>query len=366
MSDFSSKREFGLDLVRALAILGVVISHSLPLFVMAGRKPYMDMAGGYGVELFFVLSGFLIGSIFIRECDSGLSAGSLKRFWVRRWMRTLPAYYAALLFSYWWKGHVELSYLLFLQWPVNGIGFDIMQISWSLAIEEWFYILLPIVTLLVAPFARKHTIVWVAVLLIAVGFAYRVYALLHSVEIFETIRDARVNSLRFDGIAMGVLLAYANTRVGLRELMAGRQEQLRRVALAMLTVMGIYFFREKLGFAAPHWFEVLFQHTAVDISCVLFVVYWYCFPPQWSGWRARAVYYVSLTSYSNYLWHFYVMQYLYFHSHTRGFWMVALYYVLVALVATLMHWLTERPFLALRERMRFFGAKHELAPELAK
>jgi peptidoglycan/LPS O-acetylase OafA/YrhL len=92
-----SNRVFGLDLMRAMAILFVMISHAelqLPESLKAvNRLFYFD-----GVLIFFVLSGFLIGSIFIKQLEENQQGGNvLLKFWKRRWLRTLPAYLFTLI-----------------------------------------------------------------------------------------------------------------------------------------------------------------------------------------------------------------------------------------------------------------------------
>jgi len=86
------KRIIGLDSLRAIAILLVLMAH----FVNK-----LDFLGLYGVELFFSLSGFLIGGILYRSMASEhcWSFKHVKSFWVRRWWRTLPNYYLFLLVS---------------------------------------------------------------------------------------------------------------------------------------------------------------------------------------------------------------------------------------------------------------------------
>ncbi|MBY0229087.1 MAG: acyltransferase, partial [Gemmataceae bacterium] len=120
-----------LDALRAVAILWVVLLHlALAGYLPAIASPFLQklvMAGDIGVDLFFVLSGYLIASIMLGEfADTG--GLRLGRFWHRRWMRTLPAYYATLAlvalgdlahrhpvpWSHAW------SYLFFLQTSVLG------------------------------------------------------------------------------------------------------------------------------------------------------------------------------------------------------------------------------------------------------
>ena len=93
-----SKRVFGLDLMRAIAIINVVIVHASWMNIFP-NYPWIPIIPG--VELFFVLSGFLIGTIllntFLNEERFGVK--QMARFWKRRWFRTLPNYYLILLFN---------------------------------------------------------------------------------------------------------------------------------------------------------------------------------------------------------------------------------------------------------------------------
>ena len=77
--------------MRAMAIILVLICHS------GLESPLMYQLGFYGVELFFVLSGFLIGQIIIRDVLQRPSTKTLITFYKRRWLRTLPLYYMILL-----------------------------------------------------------------------------------------------------------------------------------------------------------------------------------------------------------------------------------------------------------------------------
>jgi peptidoglycan/LPS O-acetylase OafA/YrhL len=92
-------RVFGLDLMRALAIIFVVMGHGSMLEKANTNFPWIPLIDG--VELFFVLSGFLIGGILLKIFQSKDSFGlkTIGNFWVRRWFRTLPNYYLILIIN---------------------------------------------------------------------------------------------------------------------------------------------------------------------------------------------------------------------------------------------------------------------------
>lgn len=142
----ADKRNFGLDLIRSLAIFFVVVTHSQRhvRVVDADFRMYTKIDG---VTLFFVLSGFLIGQIIFRAIRNEGSS-SLIRFYNRRWWRTLPNYYFFFLlhivfyFLFGIGDNIDWRGLLFLQNLVAPpTGF--FRESWSLAVEEWFYLVFP-------------------------------------------------------------------------------------------------------------------------------------------------------------------------------------------------------------------------------
>jgi peptidoglycan/LPS O-acetylase OafA/YrhL len=134
------ERNFGLDVIRALSILFVIIAH---------RFNVKYEIGVVGVQIFFILSGFLIGQILLKDFQEHINFNKVIHFWKRRWFRTLPLYYLVLIFKimlygnpYGWK---MIVYFLFLQANILGINF--FGVSWSLVVEEWFYLFLPLATL---------------------------------------------------------------------------------------------------------------------------------------------------------------------------------------------------------------------------
>ena len=164
-------RVFGLDVYRAVAILLVVMSHASyftgSMFSWLPSIPLPD-----GVELFFVLSGFLIGTILIKTLEESERFGyrELFHFWKRRWFRTLPNYYLILLVYYILVSNSIIGgddaieqfnwkFLVFAQNLYESFyGFYLE--SWSLSIEEWFYIILPIIIIGFRLFLSKRIRFW--------------------------------------------------------------------------------------------------------------------------------------------------------------------------------------------------------------
>lgn len=194
-------------MARALAIGLVVLGHA---------HQEAQEFGLYGVELFFALSGFLIGGILYRCIpEKGPWAfAALLNFWKRRWWRTLPAYYLFLVVAILHhapRGELPeggiaglLPYLVFapnLMSP-NEVFFDV---SWSLCVEEAFYLIFPLLLwgLLRCGVAKGAAFAIAILLLIVVAAALREFA-------FQSwpASQARVMTLpRLDAIAMGVVMA---------------------------------------------------------------------------------------------------------------------------------------------------------------
>jgi len=195
-------RNFGLDALRAIAISLVLCSHFY--------KP-LNILGDYGVELFFALSGFLIGGILLKSLHN-FNRRALINFWTRRWFRTLPNYYwFLLLYLLFWPPVLEprlLAYLVFLQnfaWPIMPFAGH----TWSLAVEEWFYLLFPLMLLVLTRSARTRPMVMSRFLFTTMLFLV-VPALLRFTEpLWIGQPDPRMIVIcRLDAIMYGVLFAY--------------------------------------------------------------------------------------------------------------------------------------------------------------
>ena len=163
-----------LDGLRGLAVLFVMFFHLLnygflyPLFYW----------GWIGVDLFFVLSGFLITGILL---DSKHKQGFIQSFLLRRALRTLPLYYAVLivfaLIAPYFHPTAWFPRYQFFFWThtsnflvLNKGFFNPLGHFWSLAVEEQFYIIWPFVVL----FFSHKKLIWVAIMLIILGIYLRI------------------------------------------------------------------------------------------------------------------------------------------------------------------------------------------------
>ena len=216
----TARRNDWLDLCRALAILMVLLSHGR-VFLRPAMPwaEYFRFGGFLGVELFFVLSGFLIGGILIRLSRKG-GTHWLKGFYARRWFRTLPNYYLFVLINVmlvWWgvrPGDLDVvwKYLLFVQ-NLFGPHPLFFPEAWSLALEEVFYLLFPAMFLLLgrlSGLSASRSILVVALAVIVVSLLARLLVSASVVAWDEQIR--KVVFLRFDTLMFGVLLAWVYDR----------------------------------------------------------------------------------------------------------------------------------------------------------
>jgi peptidoglycan/LPS O-acetylase OafA/YrhL len=305
----SASRKAGVDVMRAVAVSSVLGCHTMAFLVKSdGQWPPLaravrDVLAYLGVEIFFVLSGFLIGNILLREFDRGVTLRGLGNFWSRRWLRTFPAYYG------WLALHVVvaialgravpalLAYVTFVQGALDSPTF--FPESWSICSEEWFYLCFPLllsVLSMVNVRGRRATLVAVA-LVLSIGLAVRFrLASTRHVDFARVILHA--TATRLDACSYGVLGALVQQRF---PAYWHRAKGLWRLGLAVaalqLAMFGV------LGLARMTSSVVIgttfVSVTGASIACFL--------PAAWGASSEattrtrRMVTYVSLCSYSLYL-----------------------------------------------------------------
>jgi len=209
-----------LDTLRAFAVFGVLYHHWINYYIqpVAVFKHGVNL-GAIGVDLFYVLSGFLITGILLKskyEIDAGSETlrSSIKNFYVRRSLRILPIYYLTLFVTFifgispvretiWW----HICYASNFYFAQRGSWHGSVTHLWSLAVEEQFYLIWPWLILLVP----RRQLFSVFIVVIAVGPLFR-----HGCGILNANNlVAQVVTLgNMDLFGIGGLLAYLKTSNG--------------------------------------------------------------------------------------------------------------------------------------------------------
>ncbi len=211
----SSERIFGLDILRTVAILIVVLDHGKSLLKNYFAE-FSNLVLPDGVNIFFVLSGYLIGHILIKtiEQNKSLNFTLVLDFLKRRWLRTLPNYFLFLIINIiiynQFVNRNIVTYLFFFQ--NFHLHFDgIFWKSWSLSIEEWFYLLFPFILLFVIKIGKqrlpnKTSILIVIFTFLSLPLLYRIYKSDPNLDTSRWFRT--LVSTRLDTIGYGLLGAY--------------------------------------------------------------------------------------------------------------------------------------------------------------
>lgn len=222
----NTKRIYGLDILRALAILFVVIGHGIKVAPKDSLIREISMHLDFdGVSVFFVLSGFLIGGIIIKILENkGAGLKTLINFWIRRWMRTLPNYFFVLgllvfVLPFLFTGYIEdslsekLKYALFIQNLYSEHPFFFPE-AWSLSIEEWFYLLIPALIFSMIGFLRtkpKYAILIISITVLLLVTYFRYYRFVEypisSLKEWDLIFRKQVIT-RLDSLMYGIIGAY--------------------------------------------------------------------------------------------------------------------------------------------------------------
>ncbi|MFZ6658127.1 acyltransferase family protein [Undibacterium sp. TJN19] len=209
----TQKRIYGLDTLRAIAILLVLMSHYSAFVSKQETFGFIGNIGRAGVDLFFVLSGYLIGNQTMSAVAKGQPL-SIRNFFARRLLRTLPNYYVVLaayfIFPAALSGSAVAPLWRFLTFTQN-IGLEYGQTfthSWSLCIEEQFYLILPLLTVLAIKYKNPGRLLWLLLVAgIAAGMTFRGWAWLHNNYDSFSAQVYYSSFGRFDELLPGVAIA---------------------------------------------------------------------------------------------------------------------------------------------------------------
>lgn len=314
MATSQFNRVFGLDFLRALAIFSVVISH-LTFLVFPQEENLVITAirilGAIGVDLFFVLSGYLIGGILLKQIQlNKTSSKDLLIFWKRRWLRTLPNYYLVLTFN------VIIFIILEKQLPNHWglyISFlqnfsyphpDFFTEAWSLSIEEYAYLLLPLVLFLCFKLFKSvnnqklflHTSILVIGVLLLVKLDYYLNTIIHSYHDWS-VYFRKVVIYRIDSIYIGFILVYL---MNVYEFFC-KKYKIHLLFLGIFSFISIHLlmFHYQLS-PETHPFFYVFVYLQVAVISIA-LVFPYFSTLNYSGLFFKPIQFLSIHSYSIYL-----------------------------------------------------------------
>ncbi len=358
--DIPANRNFGLDIVRFLAIAVVLIEHSTVVL----PKHYYNFFHSFvfdGVNVFFVLSGFLIGRIFIRDFSEGFSFKKMFHFWKRRWYRTLPAYYFTIilivLISFIVARPIHLSALskcmIFIQnLFVMEDGF--FGESWSLAVEEWFYLLLPVFSFLLYHLFK----VSIKTNILITGLLVIVYSVLLRFSIWNTGIVTEITAwakylrnpvyTRLDSMFTGVLTAWIFSFK--KDFFQSKKLPLFIAGLSVfafnkITIIDLKIIERGSQYASV-WY---FLTNSIAIGMMLPFFYYVKSSPK--SFLFRFITVGSIISYSMYLLNLTIISDLFLNQLNINHWFkFLLFWMLTLGCSILMYKYIERPFIRLRER----------------
>ena len=392
-----------IDGIRAIAVLWVIFFHSW-LFQYLDFKdvgesifnyPYLIWItkGDLGVDLFFVISGFLIGTILFKELKR---TGKLnfKNFYLRRFLRLLPVYIFAMILGLYfiegdsWKS--AWSNLLYINNYVNG---SYMGWTWSLAIEEQFYIIIPFLIAFVIPKFKNKVPVFLFLALLCIGMTYY-----YSVEIFgfkvpfdsEFLDDKwkdwfwgyyMLTHLRYGGLLSGVIGAYLNVyhQESIQNFFSKKRYTstiifvlsmivfmvISSVSLGQWTNLSSSIF-DGYNSNIPRFYEVV--HREIFSYAVVFIIFSCLYSnskivkPVNSFLSSKVFYPLAQISYSAYLFHEMFMFWFFpkFNLYAEGFLsnleivmansIISL--VIIVFASTLMYLFVEQPFQDLKSKIK--------------
>ena len=321
-----------------VAHYGLVINSDSPMLATLGR----------GVDLFFVLSGFLISGLLFAEYKSTKNL-SLKRFWIRRGFKIYPAFYAFII--------VTTVFVLADRFPIRLFLGEIFFLqsypphifthTWSLAVEEHFYIAVPLLLLLLIRLSPNSENPFRALPLISIIFSIgclglRMIATSHGGQ-FGIATHHRADAL-FAGVALGYFQHF--------DLDSFRQARRLWVLIVGLLIAFVLLIM-------PIFLQFTFAY--IGFSCI---VAWAVNQPPRSSSRspAFALAFIGRHSYSIYLWHVVAVHWLV--SVPPKWFRFPVYACTAVVLGILMSKLVEFPALKLRDKLFPRESNVGLVPKL--
>jgi peptidoglycan/LPS O-acetylase OafA/YrhL len=349
-----------LDILRSVAVIIVLIHHG-------NISSFFTQVGWIGVDLFFVLSGFLISGLLFSEYKKRESI-SFMRFFIRRGLKIYPAFYVFLLLigvASYTVLHTTFSIARWLHDIFFIMNYELgtADHTWTLAVEEHFYIFLPIFLLIMVHLSpnRKdpfRAIPWASAIIAVMCLMFRANSVLVGIPNFHMAYTA--SHERMDSLFFGVLIGYL---YHFRPMILDKLMRSIRIRSAMTLVSALllstaYFLPRDSKFLATFGYSLIYLGFG---GVLLLSIYVHKILPQGIiGITERigtCFAFVGMYSYSIYLWHGFVgaclpglfRRVLHFPTGPHG--RFAVYFVGSFLAGIAMSKLIEYPILRFRDRL---------------
>ena len=362
-------RQPGLDTLRAIAILWVMVFHAI-IAQITLMLPEIAWFGWMGVDIFFVLSGYLIGWQLLKPYSQG-DTPSLRTFYLRRAFRILPAYLVVVALYFGVPSFRETEEIQplwqFLSFTENYFidYFHNKAFShvWSLCVEEHFYLVFPLLAALLMRKPSARRVVAVFVLFIVAGIAWRsgiwqlLLAPLKGLPYAEGSFGQRYmewiyypSHTRLDGLIAGVALATIRAfRPALWSRLGERANRITLIGLAGFAT-SVWLFQSRTGFSGA---SIGYPLLSWSLACFVLAA---TRRDSWLGARAiPGMTTVAAMAFSLYLSHKAMLHlaqtYVVLPNALDGALAFAVYVGAIALGGATLYLGVERPFLILRERL---------------
>jgi peptidoglycan/LPS O-acetylase OafA/YrhL len=352
-----------LDILRCAAVLLVVVSHS-------GIFDLTVKVGWVGVDLFFVLSGFLISGLLYSEYKKRGDI-SFRRFFIRRGLKIYPAFYVLLLATYvgqllfWHAPPQSLSSYLHEIFFIQNYRYGVWGHTWSLAVEEHFYIALAALLLVLARYSSDRKDPFNRIPQIFVGVAVTCLMLrILTLVLMAQAKDLTPHVMnpthtRIDALFFGVLLGYLYhfRPETISRICRPRVNRIAIGALSAILLSCCYFFSRDDHFLLS--FGLTFLYLGFGGLLVLSLMVRDVLPRKVARFTEKigtGCAYVGTHSYSIYLWHTPILVYFPLllrkvaHIQPTGVPVKGIYIVACCVLGIAMANLIELPVLRLRDR----------------
>jgi peptidoglycan/LPS O-acetylase OafA/YrhL len=357
----NKKRIIEIDFLRGVAILLVLFHHSKIANIFSNF-------GWVGVDLFFVLSGFLVSGILYSEIISTNKLNFI-RFLVRRSFKIYPSFYLFLIVTVFIK-------LYFIRKGYNNQQFELTQLfseifftqnyitpiwnhTWSLAVEEHFYIILIILfviafkTRLIFDRLKMRSFFFILLLLCNILRIFIVYS-----EDLTLNRNYYPTHIRIDSLFFGVLLADLYYFDNKKFVLFISKWKYYLTSLSIILLLPLFFFSRYSVLINTIGYSLFYLSFGIVLS--LFITYHIQSILQ--GWIKNYLFhsisYIGFFSYSIYLWHMIVVDYILpfiqhnFYVNTTPLWIFLISQILLSLLLGIFFAkIVEMPLLKIREKL---------------